>query len=55
MGGGCEGGSITLGGTGSEVREEARAQRVTGVQALHGAQVTGNLRHALPETQRQEV
>ncbi len=35
--------------------EQAGAQRVAGVQALYGAQVTRNLRHTLPETQRQEV
>lgn len=55
MGGHGEGGGVTLGDAGGEVGEEAGAQRVAGVQALHGGQVTGNLCHTLPETQRQEV
>lgn len=55
MGGHGEGGRVALRGAGGEVGEEAGAQRVAGVQALHGAQVAGNLRHTLPETQRQEV
>lgn len=44
-----------MGGAGCEVREEARTQRVSRVQALHGAQEAGNLGHTLPEPQRQEV
>lgn len=50
-----EGGGVTLRDTGSEVREEAGPQGVGRVQALHDAQVAGNLRHAFPEAQRQEV
>ncbi len=50
-----EGGGVTLRGTGGEVGEEAGAQGVTGVQALHGAKIAGNLRHTFSETQRQEV
>lgn len=50
-----EGGGVTLRGAGGEMGEEAGAKRVAGVQALHGAQVAGNLRHTLSETQRQEV
>lgn len=49
------GGSVALQGAGAEVGEEAGAQGVAGVQALRSAQVAGNLRHTLPETQRQEV
>lgn len=37
------------------MRQKAGAQRVSRVQAFHGAQVAGNLGHTLPETQRQEV
>lgn len=55
MGGGRQGGGVALRGAGGEVGEEAGAQGVAGVQALHGAQVAGNLGHTLPETQRQEV
>lgn len=55
VGGHGEGGGVALRGAGGEVGEEAGAQRVDGVQALHGAQVAGNLRHTLPKTQRQEV
>ena len=49
------GGGVTMGGAGSEVGEEAGTQGVAGVQGLHGAQVAGNLRHTLPEAERQEV
>ena len=55
VGGHGEGRGFALGDAGGEVGEEAGAQGVTGVQALHGAQVAGNLCHTLPETQRQEV
>lgn len=50
-----EGGGVTLRDTGSEVREEAGPQGLRRVQALHDAQVAGNLRHTFPEAQRQEV
>lgn len=55
MGGSCKGGSVTLGGTGGEVGEKVGAQWVARVEPLHSAQVAGNLGHALPEAQRQEV
>lgn len=35
--------------------EEAGTKWVAGVQALHSGQIAGNLHHAFPETQRQEV
>lgn len=42
-------------GDGGEVREEAGLERIARLQAFHGAQVAGNLRQTLPETQRQKV
>lgn len=55
MGGSGEGSGVALGGAGGQVGEEAGVQRAAGVQPLHGAQEAGNLRHTLPEAQRQEV
>lgn len=44
-----------MGHTGRQVGQQPGAQGVATVQTLHRAQVTGHLRHTLPEAQRQEV
>ena len=49
------GGGVAVGGAGGEVGQEAQAQGLAGLQALHGAQEAGGLGHTLPEAQGQEV
>lgn len=53
--GGRHGGSLPLGGASAEVGNQAHAQRVTGVQALHRAEVPGRFRQTLPEPDAHEI
>lgn len=53
--GGGHGCGLSLGGARAEMGDQAHAQGICGVQALHRAQVPGHLRQALSEADAHEV